>query len=98
MRIPLRRSQSEACALLVHDRRHERLLSVDRLDLRARRRSQRCGISRQDTKEGINYFQHAMAADPRAAVIHKDMGVAHVQLSAFDDAIADFQAALALDR
>ena len=31
MRIPLRRSQSEACALLVHDRWHERRFSADRL-------------------------------------------------------------------
>ena len=35
--------------------------------------------------------------DPKDAVIYKDLGVAHVQLSAFDEAIADFEKALALD-
>ena len=43
------------------------------------------------------YFNQAAAEAPDDLTVHKDLGVAHVQLSAFDEAIADFQAGLALD-
>jgi len=43
-------------------------------------------------KEGLVCFQRARHWPTRCTLL-KDQGVAHVQLSAFDEAIADFQAA-----
>ena len=42
-------------------------------------------------------FDIALKATPKAAVVWEDKGVAHIQLSAFDDAIREFSTAVSLD-
>ena len=42
-------------------------------------------------KEALEYFQRSLAENSNDAAIYKDLGVAHIQLSAFDEAIDDFK-------
>ena len=42
-------------------------------------------------KEALDYFKRALAESPNDPTVYKDLGVCHIQLSAFDEAIVDFQ-------
>ena len=48
-------------------------------------------------REAMPYFAQAQTLHPNDATIVKDRGVAHIQLSAFDEAITDFKQALTMD-